>query len=335
MKAYGKIFWLGHKENQGILSGGKLIITEKLDGNNARFWKEGGKIIYGTRRTVLGPFDEIDKSPCRKCERVWKQKPDESHPECSHKFHYIAKWIEKNIDIGDLEEGFVYFGEGGIKHTLTYDKLPPFVGFDIWVEPGEFALERRENDMRLSGGRFIPWQSVIKIYGKLGVPVIAEIWSGNASEWASKQKDLESLIGPSYYGDVKMEGIVLKNYESVNVYGRQLFAKVKREEFQEMSKATFGTTPKGMPLALEVAEKYCNAVRIDKAISLLVFEEGKDLGMFLMKNLYKIVGEDILQEEILNINQMAKGRNLNFKDFFNVVAKKCAARLKERLVEQA
>ncbi len=102
-----------------------------------------------------------------------------------------------------------------------------------------------------------------------------------------------------------------------------------------MSKATFGTKPKGMPLSLEVAEMFCNEVRIDKAIDILTLEEGLALDMKLMKQLFKLVGDDILQEEILTIAQMSRqSGEFDFHAFYGIVAKKCAKQLQEFMVEE-
>ncbi len=336
MHKYGKIFNLGHKLNQGILSAGKLVVTEKVDGANFRFATGGGplggmmsqRIVYGTRRKELGPFEEISDEPCKKCQR-------HDIEDCTHTFYFVAKWIEENVDVDELEFGFTYFGEAGIKHTLTYESMPPFTGIDIWVEGEELGFDRFEREGYLAGGRFVAWPFAKKIFERLGVPVVPTLWEGNASEWAGKPRDLETLIGPSYFGEVKAEGICLKNYDVVNEKGNQLRAKIKREEFQEMAKASFGTKPKGMPLSLEVAEAFCNEVRIDKAIDILTLEEGLALDMKLMKQLFKLVGDDILQEEILTIAQMSRqSGEFDFHAFYGIVAKKCANRLQEFMIEE-
>ena len=333
MHRYGKIFNLGHKLNQGILSAGKLVITEKVDGANFRFTRMPTNwIMYGTRRKELGPIDEIDDEPCKKCQR---QKVPAVREECIHTFYFVAKWIEENVDVSELETGFTYFGEAGIKHTLTYENLPPFTGIDIWVEGEELGFDRYDREGYIAGGRFVAWPYAKKIFDRLGIPVVPVLWEGNASEWAGKPRDLETLIGPSYFGDVKMEGICLKNYDVVNEKGNQLLAKIKREEFQEMAKASFGTKPKGMPLSLEAAEMFCNDVRIDKSIGVLTLEEGLALDMKLMKRLFKLVGDDILQEEILTIAKMSRqSGEFDFHGFYGIIAKKCAKRLQEFMIEE-
>ncbi len=332
MHRYGKIHNLGHKLNNGILSTGRLVVTEKVDGANFRFTRMPTNwIMYGSRRKELGPIDDIDDEPCKKCQR---RKVPAVREECTHTFYFAAKWIEDNVDVSELEPGFTYFGEAGIKHTLEYDTLPPFTGFDIWVKATELGFDKFPSEGYEAGSKFISWPSVKRIYERLGIPVVPVLWEGSAQEWIGKSKDIETLIGPSYYGDVKMEGVCLKNYEAVNVFGHQLFAKVKRIEFAEMAKASFGTKPKGMPLALEVAGMYGNEVRIDNAINKLTLE-GHGLSMELMKTLFTYVGDDILQEEILSIAQMSRGRELDFKAFYNLVARKCAKRLQERMVDEA
>lgn len=326
MHKYEKIFHLGHRLNQGILGAGMLYITEKIDGTNFRFRRKGDEIVYGSHATELGNFELVPSKRCQKCIR-------HKVAECHHTFFFIAKWIEENIDVEDLEPGFVYFGEGGLKHTLTYENLPPFVGIDIWVEAEKLPFKRR--GVLPSAGRYMTWDVAAKMFEKIGIPAVLVIWRGRAVEWVGKQPNLAALISKSYYGEVIAEGIVLKNYDSVDSRGKQLFAKIKREEFQERAKATFGVKPKGTPLDLDVVLAFCNDVRINKGIDRLFEEGGQDLGMTMMRDLYKLVGDDILEEEIVEIARMAKGRRFDFKAFYNSVAKRCAVRLQERMVEDA
>jgi hypothetical protein len=331
VKSYGKILNLGHRLNKGILGAGTLYITEKIDGTNFRFRRKRNEklnmdeIVYGTHHTELGSLALISQ----RCKHCREHKVDE----CFHTFYFIARWIDEHVDVEDLEPGLVYFGEGALKHTLTYENLPTFVGIDIWVEAEKLPFERRGQDP--PEGRYMSWDVAARIFEKIGIPAIALVWKGQAQEWVGKQPNLMALIGTSYYGGPQLaEGIVLKNYDAVDSYGHQLFAKLKREEFAERAKATFGVKPKGSPLEYDVVATFCNAVRINKGIDRLL-EAGLELEMKLTKTLFILVAEDILQEEILEIQKMSKGRSLDFKAFYGGVAKRCAAQIAERKLTRA
>ena len=325
MKSYGKILNLGHKMNKGILGAGVLYITEKIDGTNFRFRRKGDEIVYGTHHTELGALELIH----RHCKHCIEHKVEK----CFHTFYFIAEWIDEHVDVEDLEPGLVYFGEGGLKHTLTYENLPRFVGIDIWVEAEKLPFERRGQDP--PEGRYMSWDVAAKIFERIGIPAVSLVWKGQAQEWVGKQPNLRALIGKSYYGGPQLaEGIVLKNYDAVDSWGHQLFAKLKREEFQERAKATFGVKPKGSPLDYDVVSTFCNDVRINKSIDRLL-EHGEELEMKLTKALFILVAEDILQEEILEIQKMSRGRPLDFKAFYSGVAKKCATQIAERMLTRA
>lgn len=70
MKKYDKIKRLGHRATEGILNGGTLDVTEKLDGNNFRVTVEDGEAVRKLHnligrgdvnfREVLGKSYEID-----------------------------------------------------------------------------------------------------------------------------------------------------------------------------------------------------------------------------------------------------------------------------------
>lgn len=304
-KQYPKIYYLGHKENEGITEGHpRLNITEKIDGSNMRFWLADGGIHFGTHKTILGSLEMIL----------------EAHKKHMHR--QAAQLVVDQIDADDLNPDYTYFVEMMmIKHTLVYEDVPPIVGFDIWMEVEPPGWDKHEG----SRGRFMQFDVAQKEFERLGVPTIPVLYDGK-DHWRYDQ--LKALIGDSHYGG-KAEGIAIKSYDRFNRWGRQLFAKIVRDEFKEKLKATWGQKkfvgPEG-----NIVQTYCLPARIVKMI-LKLRDEGHEVAMELMKQLPRRVFDDMVEEnwrEIVYIRQP-----IDFKAVRRLLAKKCVSELRRFLAE--
>jgi hypothetical protein len=264
---YPKIERFGGDDNKDILArrDDPIYIQEKIDGGNAQFRivalpSELIGVLYGSRTRYL-------------------QKGQ-------GQFTANIQWLDSRIvsahAMGETPRPqFIYYGEWCRKHTINYDwkVIPPFLGFDIW-----------DIDARL----FLPWPVAQDEFARLGIPTVPCIWSGRASELQGA--DLLDLLVKSAYRDGPCEGIVIKNYNHCNIYGRQLFAKWVSEEFKEVNKLTFGGASRPKDETSRFLLAYYTPARIIKTIHRLVIEEGHPLGRSLMHLLPRSVAEDIWTE---------------------------------------
>ena len=306
-KKYSKIYHLGHKENFGIIAGNPaLIITEKFDGSNARFWLEDGTIMFGSHNVELGYAGQIPKK---------------------HMHRAFAQYILSKVKPEDLDPDYTYFGEMmSMKHTLEYnDHCPPFIGFDIWVEAKAPGWEQ-DKEGTITHGRFMEWTAARSIFDKLGLARTNPIYEGR-DHWSADQ--LKALIGESAYG-LEMEGIVIKSYGVVNRYGRQIFAKIVREEFQEKNKAAFGEVKTVGPESAIVSAIYTRQRIAKKAHQLM--EAGEELDLTMMKFLPKMVFDDGIEEEWREIVYIRKP--IDFSLVRKLIAKKCVKTLRQMMMEQ-
>lgn len=303
-KKYPKVFTLGHKENEGILRSGALLhISEKVDGTNVRFKLRKGEVVYGTHNTQIGALDLVPKKHL--------QRP-------------VCEYIDARIKADDLKPNYTYFGEGygeGLKHTISYENPAAFVGFDVWLETSA-AFKVGE-----SVGRFMSAGAARKEFERLGLPFVPTVFEGKEN-WS--HDTLRALIGKSAYGDFEMEGIVIKAYDKVNKYGRQMMAKIVTDDFKEANKAAFGAAKKHQPLEQQIFNAYCTEPRIKKKYHALL-EEGEERGMHLVPKLGALVFADILDEEIHEIAKLHGAIDLGVVR--GLVLKECARSLKWILVE--
>lgn len=285
MKKYPKIFALDKEETEGLLDG-KLIIQEKIDGGNFRFMFKDDLMIVGSRTQVLDDSNENITA----WERVIK---------------YLSEQTKDK-----KKEGVIFFGEAILRHTLNYDfdKMPAFLGFDVWDIDKEV---------------FLPYKKVVKLFKQYNIelcPFIKEgVWGKDLSE-----KDLE--IPRSKYVDNWAEGIMIKNYK------KQIFGKVVSDKFKEENKQIFGGSKKW---AKDDAEyftlSYCTNSRIDKAIFKEI-DSGAKLELKLMSVIPKIVYADIWEENWRDISKTNK--TVDMKRFRKLVTNRCLNVLKQMITNQ-
>lgn len=195
-------------------------------------------------------------------------------------------WVQQNIDPTSLRPDFIYFGEFLVSHKVQYrdDAMNQFYLFDIFDTTTE---------------RYLPFGSVQSAAHFLGLNLIHVFYNGPYIDFAH----LQSFVGQSAYGNVG-EGVVVKNVDYIDRYGRQLFVKLVSESFAEQQKQKLPKDP-NQPSSPEqkFVDTYVTSARVDKFLYKLV-DEGvideqygmEDMGVIL-KNLNPRIYDDLIKEE--------------------------------------
>jgi hypothetical protein len=300
-KKYHKIKKLGDDENKDIFfnSDDEIVIQEKIDGANFRFFINDGKLIFGSRTRQLTSNEGEDTNIQKSFQRC---------------IDYIREQT-KDVDFSMRHlQGLIFYGENCVKHTLSYDwdKIPPFLGFDI------YDINREE---------YLCYEQVKDIYLTiLHLPVVPLFKICKASDITKIDDGLVpvSLYAPKSNPKQKAEGLVFKNYK------RQIFAKYVRDEFKEENSKVFGGNPKynkqGNTNNEELVFKYCTNARIEKIIFKLL-DDGYKLEMKLMEQLPTKVYEDIMKEEWRSI--CFSRWIIDFGNLKKLISKRCLAVLKQ------
>lgn len=301
MIKYCNIERLGTEENENIFAypDDELIIEEKIDGGNASFFVEEGLIHMCSRnRDLVTDRDEKAFAVQRK---------------------YLYGLIQSKVL--DLNPDYIYYGEWGMKHTLTYDNLPGFTGFDIRVK----------STMEGKPGDFLAYEAMKKEYDRLGIETVPLLDKIKVRDFLNKNPT--DYITKSKYGTTLMEGIVIKNYNRKNIWGRQIFAKIVRAEFKEQNKATFGNIKEDIGNdSVKILDTYVTDARIRKNILKLVNEGGNKLDMKLMQYLPIKVIEDVFKEETQGVLRLCK--NINTSTLKKLVSKKCLLTISDMMNEK-
>lgn len=294
---YPHIVHVGDEETEGLFLD-EVVVTEKLDGANSSFVVESGRLVFRTRNRVL-PKEEHNSSAWVKATKYIFSKFDE-HPEL-------------------VSPDLVYYAETMVKHTLNYnwENIPPLVGFDV--------LDK-------STGLFFGYKQAQKEFEKQNIPFVPILFSKSGPH--VKVEELEELVKTlqSQYGGMA-EGIVVKNYSRLNRYGRPLFGKIVRDDFKERNRLAFAGVKELRNEEKNIVNEFCTPARVTKCIHKLTLEQGKPLSMKLMPDLFKMVADDILSEEITRIASTYS--SLHFKEFTNLVAARCAKTLKDYMMQNS
>jgi len=296
-KTYPKIYALGNDENKDILKDDEdyLVIQEKIDGGNFRFFIKDGKIYFGSHHCELNE-EEDDKF-----------------------FRVGIKYVKDKLQNKDLSNynNLIFYGEYCVMHSIHYnfDKMPRFLGFDIF--------DIREN-------KFKGIMTVLDIFiNQLEFTMVPFVKTLQVSQFKEeiKDKDVESLIPKSAYYEGPAEGIVIKNYN------KQIFAKIVGTKFKEVNKNAFGLTKKESDTDEElIVATYCQNPRIDKQIFRLI-EEGHKLELSMMSNLPKLVYADMVQENWKDL--LMSNYSFNLRIIRKIITKRCLAVLKQVIVNNS
>lgn len=298
---FPKIYALGRTDNADIFLDGEddIVIEEKIDGGNLRFAILKGNIVFGSRNLQITSDKGINTKVGKGFDRT---------------LNHIREAL-KGKDLSKYE-GYMFFGEACHKHTLSYnwDRIPPFLGFDI---------------MNMSGMAFLTRPSIEQIFGELDLDVVPliKIWKAEDIHEFSDKDVPVSAYAPRAKPDQKAEGVCFKNQRT------GVRAKYVRAEFKEENADMFGGTPKYLEDdSGKIVLKYCVNARIDKVIFKLV-DEGNELDMPLMKYLPTAVYKDIMEEHWEDI--VFSKMKIDFHKCRIQVTKRCLCVLKQVLVNNS
>ncbi len=302
---YHHIERLGGDETEGI-DLGQCYVFPKIDGTNASIWIEGtddGWILKAGSRTRELTLDKDNAG-------FWAWVLSEED-----------KWTAFLLD----HPHWHIYGEWLVPHTLkTYreDAWRKFYVFDVL-------------DITLNS--YVPYEIYRTAMDEVGIECIPPLCT--MSDPTRMQLDWEVQKNTYLIADGMGagEGVVVKNYDYKNKFGRQTWAKLVRNEFKERNAETFGVrNVDGKKLVeKEFAETYVTEAFVSKTrakIEQLIWEEegtcdaltsGEEAYQkadFLAQNRGKVIPRllqtcyhDLVVEEIWSFLKKQKNPTINFK----------------------
>lgn len=198
------------------------------------------------------------------------------------------EWTQM-LDASKLLEDVIYFGEWLVKHKLDYgSNMNQFYLFDIY---NEFTQE------------YVNFSMVKDESKRLDLKLIPLFYEGLYESF----EHLQSFVGKSILGK-EGEGIVVKNINYTDNYGRQQFVKLVSDAFREVQKQKAPKDPNFQSVEDIFILECLTEARVEKLLYKLVDEgildeefEIENMGVIL-KNLNIRVYEDIMKEESDSLN---------------------------------
>lgn len=278
-KKYQHIERFGTDETRGIELGTSYIFP-KIDGTNSSVWLDDDmQICAGSRKRELTP--ENDNAGFYE----WVVKQDNIK-------QYLSEHMNHRL-----------YGEWLVPHSLkTYkdNAWRRFYVFDVMVDHGDFDYYLKYEEYK----EFMDQHNIDYI------PCIAKITNGSYEQFINQ---LDKNVFMIKDGNGIGEGIVIKNYDYENCFGRKTWAKIVTSEFKEKHAKVMGATEiQGKKIIEEeIANKYCTSAIIEKVYDKIKVEKG-----WSSKNIPELLNRvynDIITEEIWNMVKEYKNPTINFK----------------------
>lgn len=275
-KKYMHVEKFGNDEVHGIELG-KCFIFPKLDGTNASVWvDDDGNIRAGSRNREITPTDDNQGFA---------------------KFAYSEK---KLIDLMYVMPGLRLYGEWLVPHTITSyraEAWKKFYVFDVYNDRTE---------------EFVPYDCYQEWLEDFSIDYIPAYSTMKNAQYDNLLKELErnDFLMKEGYG----EGIVIKNYDFKNKYGRVTWAKIVTSSFKENHKKTMGPDEKNFSDLVEekIVNKYLSKDIVEKTYAKIVNEEG-GWNSKQIPRLLNTVYHDFIVEELWQAIKEHKNPKVDFK----------------------
>jgi hypothetical protein len=288
-RKYQHIERFGTDEVNGI-NQGECYIFPKIDGTNGSVWMEDSEICAGSRNRKLS-YDEDN-----------------------------AGFYKEIIEDEGIERllimcpSYRLFGEWLVPHALkTYRD-------DAWREFYVFDVTCEDEDGTMRYLHYEEYKPLLDSFGIKYIPPICKITDPN-------YQDLINLLDKNTFlikdGEGSGEGIVIKNYNYKNKYGRKTWAKIVSNEFKENHGRNTKTKELISKDSIEqkIVDKYCTEALIEKEYAKIVLESGCWSSKFI-KMLLSRVYHAVITEESWNIVKTFKNPIVDFKLLNGLVVNK-------------
>jgi hypothetical protein len=254
---------------------GECYVFPKIDGTNSSVWLEDGQIKAGgrNRELTLESDNAGFYNSIIEDERIGQ---------------YLTAYPEYRL-----------YGEWLVPHSLkTYrdDAWRKFYVFDVYK--GETPLSYGEYKIGLD------------VFGIDYISPIRIIRNGGYEDFIKCLDENHFLVKD---GQGVGEGIVIKNYDYKNKYGRQTWAKIVTSEFKEKHHKEMGAPiTDARPVEAEIADKYITTALVEKEFEKIKVEQNGWKSQLIPMLLGKVFYTLII-EEMWHILKDFNNPTINFK----------------------
>ncbi len=273
----------GNEEVEGIELGTAYIFP-KIDGTNASAWLDSsGSVCAGSRNRELS----IDEDNAGFCAYIHKNDEVKSFLRCHPSLTLYGEWL--------------------VPHTLkTYRD-------DAWRKFYVFDVYDSATDSHLS---FEAYSELLERFEIEYLSPLSIITNASRNNLIRELDKNDYLICD---GEGTGEGVVIKNYQYQNKYGRVTWAKLVRSSFKEKHKKAMGVgvIPGDKMIEAEIATEYVDDALVNKVHSKIVVECDGWSSKFIPR-LLSTVFYDLINEELWNITKRHKNPVIDFGKLYGL-----------------
>ena len=270
---YQHVERFGTTETNGI-ENGMCYVFPKIDGTNAQVWKNGILMAGSRNRELSLENDNAD----------------------------FYKWVleQDNIDLFFCKYPHLrLYGEWLVPHSLkTYEEKAwrNFYVFDV-----------------MEGERYLPYEEYAALLEPFGIEFIPPLCKVENPSYERLISQLEKNGYLIEDGKGIGEGIVIKNYNYKNKYGRVTWAKIVTNEFKaKHAKCQVTEIKESKIIEQEICEKYVTKALVEKELAKIENECG-DWSSKYIPRLINTVYYCLITEECWNFVKEFKFPNVDFK----------------------
>lgn len=307
---YHHVERLGNDEVEGVLDG-RAFVFPKIDGTNASLWAEDGELKAGSRNRSLetGAKDNAG----------------------------FYEWALQSPQLERFTEYFTQnptlrlYGEWLVPHTLKAyrdEAWREFYVFDVGEDTdcetcegkGLFTDEYVSNvKCRICNGagtftRLVSFEDYSPYLEELGITYIPPLRILREA----RESDVYDLLSQNFYlmpdgSESVGEGLVIKNYDYRNKYGRQTWGKVVRQEFKEQHVTNMGAPELGAYGIETIIIETLTKSMVGKVIAKIQLEEDTGWKSQYIPRLLGTVYHDFITEELWDLLKTYKQPRIDFK----------------------
>lgn len=290
-KKYQHVERYGTNETDGI-NIGKCYIFPKIDGTNSSVWlDENGEVRAGSRNREL----TLEKD--------------------NQGFDAMAVSDKRIVNYLKKHPNHRLYGEWLVPHSLkTYrdNAWRKFYIFDVTVD----------NPEKADGVDYLPYDEYKPLLEECGldyIPCLKVLVNGDYDSFVRELDNNTFLIKD---GMGTGEGIVIKNYDYRNRYGRQTWAKIITSEFREKHIKTMGTAVKECsPIEKKIADEYITMAFVEKEYAKLV-EKNNGWTSKMIPEFLNTVWHEFIGEEMWHVIKQFRNPTVDFKILLSFVIRK-------------
>lgn len=282
MIKYIEIEKIDSDECSGLLLG-NVIVMPKLDGSNGQVYlNDAGEVECASRRQILSENSTNQGFYNYVFENA---------------LNSFIQYFQKHTD-------HILYGEWLVPHTLK--------DYEEWAWRKFYVFDVFDT----STNSFLPYHEYYPYLSEYGINFIPPIASFNNPSI----QDIQDLLLTNKFmtkDDKIGEGIVIKNYDFVNKYGRVTWGKIVRKEFQEQMKVEHPQLSK-LSTELKIAQEYIVQARLEKVKAKMIVEKGGWNSKMIPEYLGRVWFE-LISEEMWHILKDYKNPVINFKELSQCV----------------